>query len=229
MTNHKSSDRTIERASAILNAMPDLGGRTPIDPQAVTIYQQTSRGERAYDIFSRLLEDRIIFLGYTIDDAVANYVIAQLLFLEAEDPDKDINIYINSPGGSVTAGLAIYDTMQYVRPDITTICIGQAASMAAVLTAAGAKGKRFSLPYSRFLLHQLMGGVRGQATDIEIQAREIVRIGEMIDEILVKHTGQSLDVIRQDSDRDFFMGAYEAQKYGLIDEVLVRNPVLESR
>lgn len=211
-----------------ISAMAALGagGVSPINPQAVTIYQQTSRGERAYDIYSRLLEDRIIFLGYTIDDAVANYVIAQLLFLEAEDPDKDINIYINSPGGSVTAGLAIYDTMQYVRPDITTICIGQAASMAAVLTAAGAKGKRFALPYARFLLHQLMGGVQGQATDIDIQAREIVRIGEMIDEILVKHTSQSLEIIRRDSDRDFFMGAYEAKEYGLIDEVLVRNPAL---
>ncbi len=201
------------------------GGMSPINPQAVTIYQQTSRGERAYDIYSRLLEDRIIFLGMPVDDYVANYIIAQLLFLEAEDPDKDINLYINSPGGSVTAGLAIYDTMQYIRPDITTICLGQAASMAAVLTAAGAKGKRFALPYARFLLHQLMGGVRGQAADIDIQAREIVRIGEMIDEILVKHTNQSLEIIRRDSDRDFFMGAQEAKEYGLIDEVLVRPPV----
>lgn len=217
--------RNVEAMAAALGGR-GLGGISPINPQAVTIYQQTSRGERAYDIFSRLLEDRIIFLGFTIDDAVANYVIAQLLFLEAEDPDKDINIYINSPGGSVTAGLAIYDTMQYIRPDITTICIGQASSMAAVLTAAGAKGKRFSLPYSRFLLHQLMGGVQGQASDIDIQAREIVRIGEMIDEILVKHTGQSLEIIRRDSDRDFFMGAHEAKEYGLIDEVLVRNPAL---
>lgn len=200
------------------------GGMSPISPQAVTIYQQTSRGERAYDIYSRLLEDRIIFLGMPVDDYVASYIIAQLLFLEAEDPDKDINLYINSPGGSVTAGLAIYDTMQYVRPDVTTICLGQAASMAAVLTAAGTKGKRFSLPYARFLLHQLMGGVRGQATDIDIQAREIVRIGEMIDEILVKHTNQSIEVIRRDSDRDFFMGAHEAKEYGLIDEVLVRLP-----
>lgn len=202
----------------------DLGGMSPINPQAVTIYQQTSRGERAYDIYSRLLEDRIIFLGMPVDDYVANYIIAQLLFLEAEDPDKDINLYINSPGGSVTAGLAIYDTMQYVRPDITTICLGQAASMAAVLTAAGAKGKRFALPYARFLLHQLMGGVRGQATDIDIQAREIVRIGEMIDEILVNHTSQPIEVIRRDSDRDFFMGAHEAKEYGLVDEVLVRMP-----
>lgn len=201
------------------------GGFNPISPEAVTIYQQTSRGERAYDIYSRLLEDRIIFLGMPIDDYVANYIIAQLLYLEAEDPDKDINLYINTPGGSVTAGLAIYDTMQFVRPDITTICLGQAASMGAVLMAAGAKGKRFALPYSRFLLHQLMGGVRGQATDIEIQAREIVRIGDMIDEVLVKHTGQSLDIIRRDSDRDFFMGAEEAKNYGLVDEVLIRKAV----
>ena len=198
----------------------------PVDPSAVTIYQQTSRGERAYDIYSRLLEDRIIFLGYPINDDVANYIIAQLLYLEAEDPDKDINLYINSPGGSVTAGLAIYDTMQFIRPDITTICLGQAASMAAILMAAGAKGKRYALPYSRFLLHQLMGGVRGQASDIEIQAREIVRIGEMIDEVLMKHTGQPVEVIRRDSDRDFFMGAQEAKEYGLIDAILTRHPAL---
>jgi ATP-dependent Clp protease protease subunit len=198
----------------------------PVDPSAVTIYQQTSRGERAYDIYSRLLEDRIIFLGYPINDDVANYIIAQLLYLEAEDPDKDINLYINSPGGSVTSGLAIYDTMQFIRPDITTICLGQAASMAAILMAAGAKGKRYALPYSRFLLHQLMGGVKGQASDIEIQAREIIRIGEMIDEVLVKHTGQSVEVIRRDSDRDFFMDAQEAKEYGLIDSVLTRHPAL---
>ncbi len=200
-----------------------LGG-FPVDPSMVTIYQQTSRGERAYDIYSRLLEDRIIFLGMPIYDDVANYIIAQLLFLEAEDPDKDINLYINSPGGSVTAGLAIYDTMQFIRPDITTICLGQASSMGAVLMAAGAKGKRYALPYSRFLLHQLMGGVRGQASDIEIQAREIVRIGEMIDEILVRHTGQPVEAIQRDSDRDFFMTAAEAKAYGLIDTVLERHP-----
>ena len=200
------------------------GGVSPVDPRAVTIYQQTSRGERAYDIYSRLLEDRIIFLGMPVDDYVANYIIAQLLYLEAEDPDKDINLYINTPGGSVTAGLAIYDTMQFIRPDITTICLGQAASMGAVLMAAGAKGKRFALPFSRFLLHQLMGGVRGQASDIEIQAREIVRIGDMIDEILVKHTGQPLESIQRDSDRDFFMGAEEAKSYGLVDEILIRKP-----
>lgn len=195
-----------------------------MDPRMVTIYEQTSRGERPYDIYSKLLADRIVFLGMPIDDYVANYIIAQLLFLEAEDPEKDISVYINSPGGSVTAGLAIYDTMQYINPDITTICLGQAASMGAVLMAAGTKGKRFGLEYSRFMLHQIMGGVQGQATDIEIQANEIVRIGDMIDEILVKHTGQSKDRIQQDSDRDFFMGSNEALEYGIIDEVLIRPP-----
>lgn len=189
----------------------------------IFIYEQSTRGERQYDIYSRLLADRIIFLGYPIIDDVANYIIAQMMFLEAEDPDKDINLYINSPGGSVTAGLAIYDTMQFVKPDIVTICIGQAASMAAVLMAAGAPGKRFALPYSRFLLHQLSAGVHGAASDIDRQAQEIVRIGEIIDEILVKHTGQPLESIRRDSDRDFFMGALEAKEYGLIDEVFVRE------
>lgn len=198
--------------------------RNPLDLRAVTIYEQTSRGERPYDIYSKLLADRIIFLGMPIDDYVSNYVIAQLLYLEADDPDKDINLYINSPGGSVTAGLAIYDTMQYIKPDVCTICLGQAASMAALLLCAGTKGKRFALPYSRFLLHQPMGGVRGMASDIDIQAREIVRIGEMIDEILCKHTGQPLEIIRRDSDRDFFMGATEARDYGLVDEILHREP-----
>ena len=202
--------------------LSQLGGQNPVAPENVTIYQQTSRGERAYDIYSRLLEDRIIFLGMPIDDYVANYVIAQLLFLESEDPDKDISIYINSPGGSVTAGLAIYDTMQFIKPDVSTICLGQAASMGAVIMAAGTKGKRFALPYSRFLLHQLMGGVQGQASDIDIQAKEIIRIGEMIDEILVTHTGQPVERIHEDSDRDFFMGADEAKEYGLIDEILAR-------
>lgn len=206
--------------TALRDGVP--GGEAPAAPDAVTIYEQTSRGDRPYDIYSRLLADRIIFLGMPVDDYVANYIIAQLLFLEAEDPDKDINIYINTPGGSVTAGLAIYDTMQFVKPDICTICLGQAASMGAVLMAAGTKGKRYALPYSRFLLHQLMGGVRGMATDIEIQAREIVRIGEMIDDILHRHTGQSLEVIQRDSDRDFFMGAEEAKAYGIVDEVLGR-------
>ena len=194
-----------------------------LDPRMVTIYEQTSRGERPYDIYSKLLADRIVFLGMPIDDYVANYVIAQLLFLEADDPDKDIFMYINTPGGSVTAGLAIYDTMQYIRPEINTLCLGQAASMGALLIAAGTKGKRFGLKYSRFLLHQIMSGVQGQASDIDIQAKEIVRIGEMIDDILAKHTGQTKDDIRRDSDRDFYMGAAEAKDYGLIDGVLVRE------
>jgi ATP-dependent Clp protease, protease subunit len=197
--------------------------RTINDIQAVTIYEQTSRGERPMDIYSRLLEDRIVFLGMPIDDYVSNYIIAQLLFLEANDPDKDIDLYINSPGGSVTAGLAIYDTMQFIKPDVRTICLGQAASMGAVLMCAGTPEKRFALPYSRFLLHQPMGGVQGQASDIDIQAREIVRIGEMIDDIISRHTGQPLDVIRRDSDRDFFMGAEEAKEYGLVDEVMRRE------
>ncbi len=194
-----------------------------MSPQGVTIYEQTSRGERAYDLLSRLLADRIVFLGSPIYDDIANFIIAQLLFLEAEDPEKDINLYVNSPGGSVTAGLAIYDTMMFIRPDITTICLGQAASMAALLMTAGAPGKRFALPYSRFLLHQVMAGVEGQASDIDIQAREVVRLTEMIDQIFVEHTGQTLEVIQRDSDRDFYMSADEAQNYGLIDEVLRRN------
>ena len=194
-----------------------------MDIQNITVYEQTSRGERLYDIYSRLLADRIVFLGYPITDEVANYIIGQMMFLEAEDPDKDINLYINSPGGSVTAGLAIYDTMQFIKPDIYTVCIGQAASMAAVLMSAGAKGKRFALPYSRFLLHQLTAGVQGQAADIDIQAKEIIRIGYIIDEILVKHTGQPIEVIRHDSDRDFYMSAQEAKDYGLIDDIFIRE------
>jgi ATP-dependent Clp protease, protease subunit len=189
----------------------------------ITVFERTSSGERAMDIYSRLLTDRIVFMGMEINDAVSNFIIAQLLFLESEDPDKDIQLYINTPGGSVTAGLAIYDTMQYIKPDIATICLGQAASMGAVLMSAGTKGKRVALPYSRFLLHQPMGGAHGQASDIDIQAREIVRIGEMMDDILVKHTGQPLEVIQRDIDRDFFMGAKEAQEYGLIDEILDPN------
>ena len=196
---------------------------SPLDINAVTIYEQTSRGERPYDIYSRLLADRIIFMGMAIDDYVSNYVIAQMLFLEAEDPDKDIQLYINSPGGSVTAGLAIYDTMSHIKQEVSTICLGQAASMGAVLMAAGQPGKRFALPYSRFLLHQPMGGIQGQASDIDIQAQEIMRIGEIIDEILVRHTGQDLEVIRRDTDRDYFMSASEAQAYGVVDEVLVRE------
>jgi len=189
----------------------------PLIPMVV---EQTNRGERAYDIYSRLLKDNIIFVGDAIDDHVSNLVIAQLLFLEAEDPDRDISIYINSPGGSVTAGLAIYDTMQFVRPDISTICIGQAASMAAVLLAAGQAKKRFALPNSRVILHQPMGGFQGQASDIDIHAREILRIRHRLNQILVKHTGQPLDIIERDCDRDFIMTAEQSMEYGVIDQVI---------
>ncbi len=183
------------------------------------VVEQTNRGERAYDIYSRLLKDNIIFIGDSIDDNLSNLVIAQLLFLEAEDPERDISIYINSPGGSVTAGLAIYDTMQFVRPDISTICIGQAASMAAVLLAAGAPSKRFALPNSRVIIHQPMGGFSGQASDIDIHAREILRIRQRLNQILVKHTGQPYDRIEKDSDRDFIMAAEQSKEYGIIDQV----------
>ncbi|MCL6635509.1 MAG: ATP-dependent Clp endopeptidase proteolytic subunit ClpP [Peptococcaceae bacterium] len=183
------------------------------------VVEQTNRGERAYDIYSRLLKDRIVLIGGPIDDNVANLVVAQLLFLEAEDPEKDIQIYINSPGGVVTAGMAIYDTMQYVRPAVSTICIGQAASMGSVLLAAGTKGKRYALPYARIMIHQIMGGVQGQATDIEIQAKEILRMKEALNEILSKHTGQPLEKVTQDAERDFFMSARQAKEYGIIDEV----------
>ncbi len=188
------------------------------------VIEQTNRGERAYDIYSRLLKDRIIFLGAPIDDMFANLVIAQLLFLEAEDPEKDINLYINTPGGAVTAGLGIYDTMQYVKAPITTICLGQAASMGALLLAAGTKGKRFALPNTRILIHQPMGGFQGQATEIDIHAREILKVRERLNEILAKHTGQPLDKIAQDTERDYFMSGEEAKKYGLIDEVITRHP-----
>jgi len=191
------------------------------------VIEQSSRGERAYDIYSRLLKDRIIFLGTAMNDEVANLIIAQLLFLESEDPDKDINFYINSPGGLVTAGLAVYDTMQYIKPDITTVCIGQAASMGAVLLAAGTKGKRYSLPNSRILIHQPMGGFQGQASDIEIQAKEILRMKDRLNQILVKHTGKALDDIHKDTDRDFFMSGEEARKYGLIDHVIANRDDLD--
>jgi ATP-dependent Clp protease protease subunit len=184
------------------------------------VVEQTSRGERAYDIFSRLLKDRIIFIGTPIDDAGANLIIAQLLFLEAEDPDKDIHLYINSPGGSVTASLAIYDTMQFVKPSIETICMGQAASGAALLLAAGTKGKRMALPHSRIMIHQPYGGTQGQATDIQIQAKEILRMREELDRIISHHTGQPLERVEKDSDRDFFMSPEEAKEYGLVDEVI---------
>ncbi len=185
------------------------------------VIEQTGRGERVYDIYSRLLKDRIIFIGSPIDDHVANLVIAQLLFLEAEDPDKDIYIYINSPGGVVSAGLAIYDTMQYIKPDVSTICVGMAASMAAILLAAGTKGKRYALPHSRIMIHQPMGGVQGQATDIEIHAREIIKLKNMLNKILSKHTGQPIEKIEKDTDRNFFMSPEEAKDYGIIDEVIV--------
>ena len=184
------------------------------------VIEKTQGGERAYDIYSRLLKDRIIFLGTAIDDSVANAVIAQLLFLQSDDPDKDIHIYVNSPGGIVSSGLAIYDTMQYVKPDIATYCIGQAASMGALLLTAGAKGKRFALPHSRIMLHQPMGGFHGQATDVEIHAREILKMKGSLNQILANHTGQPLERIRQDTERDFFMSGEEAKKYGIIDKVL---------
>ncbi|RKG96413.1 ATP-dependent Clp endopeptidase proteolytic subunit ClpP [Corallococcus coralloides] len=183
------------------------------------VIEQTHRGERSYDIYSRLLKDRIVMLGTEIDDDVANAIVAQLLFLESEDPDKDINLYINSPGGSVTAGLAIYDTMQYVKAPVSTICVGQAASMGAVLLLAGAKGKRYSLPSSRIMIHQPLGGARGQATDIEIQAREILRMKAKLNELIVKHTGQTIERVEKDTDRDYFMGATEAKAYGIIDAI----------
>ncbi len=186
------------------------------------VVEQSNRGERAYDIYSRLLKDRIIFLGGQIDDSVANVVVAQLLFLESEDPDKDIYLYINSPGGVVTAGLAIYDTMQYIKPDVSTICIGQAASMGAVLLTAGAKGKRFALPNARVMIHQPLGGAQGQSTDIQIQAREIQRIRETINDIFVATTGKDKDAINADTERDNFMTAQEAKAYGIVDEVITR-------
>jgi len=196
----------------------------PIIPMVI---EQSSRGERAYDIYSRLLKDRIIFLGTAINDEVANLLIAQLLFLESEDPDKDINFYINSPGGLVTAGLAVYDTMQYIKPDVTTVCIGQAASMGALLLTAGAAGKRYSLPSSRILIHQPMGGFQGQASDIEIQAKEILRMKETLNDILVKHTGKDLEAIRKDTDRDYFMSGLEAKEYGIVDHVITDREDLE--
>src|SRR5258706_6861037 len=189
-------------------------------PLVPMVVEQTSRGERAYDIYSRLLKDNIVFIGQPIDDVLANLVIAQLLFLEAEDPDKDISIYINSPGGAITSGMAIYDTMQYIKPDINTLCVGQAASMAAVLLAAGTPGKRFALPNSRLLIHQPLGGVSGQASEIEIHAREILRMRESLNEILRKHTKQTLERIDRDTDRDFIMTAAQAKEYGLVDQVI---------
>ena len=189
------------------------------------VVEQSERGVRSYDIYSRLLKDRIIFLGGPIDDNVANAVIAQMLFLEAEDPDKDIHLYINSPGGVVTAGMAIYDTMQYIKPDVSTICVGSAASMGAVLLTAGAKGKRYALPHARVMIHQPLGGVQGQASEIEIHAREILRMREELNGILASRSGQDIEVVARDTDRDNFMSAQDAVEYGLIDEVLTREPV----
>ena len=186
------------------------------------VVENSSRGERAYDIYSRLLKERIIFLGGPIDDSVANVVVAQLLFLESEDPDKDIHLYINSPGGVVTAGLAIYDTMQYIKPDVSTICIGQAASMGSILLTAGAAGKRYALPHARIMIHQPLGGAQGQSTDIQIQAKEILRLREVGNNILARHTGQAPEKINVDTERDNFMSAEEAKEYGLIDEVVIR-------
>jgi ATP-dependent Clp protease protease subunit len=187
------------------------------------VIEQSTRGERSWDIYSRLLKDRIVFLGTPVNDSVANVIVAQLLFLESEDPERDVYLYINSPGGSVTAGLAIYDTMQYIKPKVSTICVGQAASMGALLLSGGEKGMRYALPNSRILIHQPLGGAQGQASDIDIQAREILKLREQLNDILVKHSGQSHEKIRRDTDRDYFMGAYEAKEYGLIDEVMVRN------
>ena len=193
------------------------------------VVEQTHRGERSYDIYSRLLKDRIVFLGTPIDDDVANVVIAQLLFLESEDPDKDISLYVNSPGGSVTSGLAIYDTMQYVKPQVSTVCLGQAASMGAFLLAGGAAGKRFAVPNARIMIHQPLGGFQGQATDIEIQAREILRLKARLNELLAKHTRQPIERIEKDTDRDYFMGAGEAKEYGVIDEVIVHKKAVEKK
>jgi len=187
------------------------------------VVEQTARGERAYDIYSRLLKERVIFIVGPIEDHMANLVVAQMLFLESENPDKDIHIYINSPGGSVTAGMSIYDTMQFVKPDVSTMCIGQAASMGALLLTAGAKGKRFALPHSRTMIHQPLGGFQGQASDIEIHAREILQIRERLNQVLAKHTGQPMERIAQDTDRDFFMSADESVKYGLVDQVLLKR------
>ena len=191
------------------------------------VIEQSSRGERAYDIYSRLLKDRIIFMGDQVQDGMANTVIAQMLFLESEDPDKDIFLYINSPGGVITAGLAIYDTMQYIRPDVATICMGQTTSMAALLLGAGAKGKRYALPHSRIMIHQPLGGMQGQATDIDIHAKEILKVRETLDQILAKHTGQDIQKIREDTERDFFMSSEEAKNYGIIDKVITTREMQE--
>jgi ATP-dependent Clp protease protease subunit len=206
------------------------GGVAPTNLGLVPIViEQTARGERAYDIYSRLLKERVIFLVGPVEDHMANLVVAQLLFLESENPDKDIYLYINSPGGSVTAGLAIYDTMQFIRPDVSTLCVGQAASMGALLLAGGAKGKRFALPHSRLMIHQPLGGFQGQATDIDIHAREILLIRQRLNEILARHTGQPVEKIAQDTERDNFMGGEAAMAYGLIDQVLAQRPAAPAK
>ncbi len=193
------------------------------------VIEQTPRGERAYDIYSRLLKDRIVFIGQEITDAVANTVIAQLLFLESEDPDRDIHLYINSPGGHITAGMAIYDTMQYIKPDVATICIGQGASMAALLLAAGAKGKRYALPNARILIHQPMGGAQGQATDIDIHAREILKLRDRLNQLLSYHTGQDIEKIKRDTERDYFMSSQEALEYGIIDKIITKREIVQQK
>lgn len=207
--------------------MIDTKGMNPLEPQNLglvpMVVEQTARGERAFDIYSRLLKERVVFCVGPVDDHMANLIVAQLLFLESENPDKDVHLYINSPGGSVTAGLAIYDTMQFIRPHVTTMCIGQAASMGAVLLAAGQQGKRYALPNSRVMIHQPLGGFQGQATDIEIHAKEILLVRERLNKILSEHTGHTLDDISRDTDRDYFLSAQESQEYGLIDEVVARR------
>jgi ATP-dependent Clp protease protease subunit len=209
----------------IMTDYPNQGGA--LNPQALglipMVIETTGRGERAYDIYSRMLKERVVFMVGPVEDYMANLVVAQLLFLESENPDKDIHLYINSPGGAVNSGLAIYDTMQFVKPDVSTVCIGQAASMGALILAGGARGKRFSLPHARMMVHQPMGGFQGQATDIDIHAREILRVRERLNQILVKHTGRTLEQIREDTDRDYFMEGSEAVKYGLVDSVIEKR------
>src|SRR6185295_3576376 len=222
---HRRPQKALPMKSKPGTIQPGSGPASDMHANLVPIViEQTGRGERAYDIYSRLLRDRIIIMGSPIGDDLSNLIVAQLLFLESEDPEKDIYMYINSPGGSVTAGLAIYDTMQYIKPEVSTLCVGQAASMAAWLLAAGAKGKRFALPHARIMIHQPLGGVQGQATDIDIQAREILRLREQLNNVLVKHTGQSIKKIEKDTDRDMFMTGKQAVEYGLVDEVIVSRP-----
>jgi ATP-dependent Clp protease protease subunit len=224
-TNRHSLELESQKTDTVLSGLAGLGPRTPISDNVIYphVVETTHRGERSWDIFSRLLKDRIVFLGSAVDDDVANIIIAQFLFLESEDPDKDIQLYINSPGGVVTAGLAIFDTMEYVKSPVSTICIGQAASMGALLLCAGEKGRRFALPHSRIMIHQPLGGARGQATDIEIQAREIRHMKDVITDILVASTSKTREQIASDIERDFYLGAVQAKEYGLIDEIFIRK------